>query len=140
MPPPAFLTSLTDPSQQTNYSGNCHCKAILYTVTLPRPLESSPSQITQCNCSICNKNGQLMGQFFSHSLLYLLTRRTVHGQISNLKILKGEENLSDYVFGKKNATHKFCKTCGSSMFVVAPAKLFGGDGEDIFGVNVSFIC
>jgi hypothetical protein len=45
--------------------------------------------------------------------------------------------LTEYTFGNKKAVHKFCKTCGSSVFVVAPAAIFGGDGEDIFGVNVS---
>lgn len=66
-----------------------------------------------------------------------LTDIIVHGLISSLNIKTGKENLTEYTFGKKMAIHKFCKTCGGSVFVVAPASIFGGDGEDIFGVNVS---
>jgi hypothetical protein len=47
----------------TTYNGNCHCGAVRYTLEVPRPLESLPSQVVRCNCSICSKNGYLMGAF-----------------------------------------------------------------------------
>ena len=38
--------------------------------------------------------------------------RFVQGLIENLKILSGENNLSLYKFGKNQAKHYFCSSCG----------------------------
>jgi len=54
------MASPPSPSNPTTYTGHCHCARITYTVTLPRPLDTEPTQITSCNCSICSANGYLL--------------------------------------------------------------------------------
>jgi hypothetical protein len=55
---------------------------------------------TACNCSICNRAGWLL----------------VFVPASQFKLLSGEDNLTDYQFGKKHIHHPFCKTCGIHAF------------------------
>lgn len=48
----------TEPTSQT-YPASCHCGAFKYTVEISPPL-SAASTITECNCSICERNGYLL--------------------------------------------------------------------------------
>src|SRR4051812_18287387 len=84
-----------DTTQQTTYTGGCHCKAVRYEVTadLSKP-------VSECNCSICQARG------------WLLT--FVDGD--GFRLLEGESALTDYQFGKKNIHHLFCSRCGVSSF------------------------
>jgi hypothetical protein len=51
--------------------------------------------------------------------------------------LPGFDNLSVYTFGKGIVDHKFCKTCGSSMFLDFIRHSDGSSAKNTFGVNVS---
>ena len=63
------------------------------------PLETQ--QVMNCNCSICCKNGYL----------------NVYPQRADVVFRRGEELMRGYAFGEKRCVHKFCPTCGSSLFV-----------------------
>jgi len=89
-------------------SGSCHCGAIRFEI------DSTFSELTTCDCSICRRKNALMAK--------------VHE--SSFRLLAGEDNLSSYQFHTLTATHYFCKTCGIYPFHrkrVSP---------DFFGVNV----
>ncbi|KAI0159728.1 glutathione-dependent formaldehyde-activating enzyme [Xylariaceae sp. FL1272] len=88
---------MTDAPPKT-YRANCHCAAYIYEVTLPTI--TNPSQ---CNCSICYKKGAVW----------------VFPKPSDVKFVKGDpKTMTEYTFGKKAFTHKFCPTCGNSIMVV----------------------
>jgi hypothetical protein len=55
---PMFLASPTPES--ATYTASCHCGAFKYTITTSPPLSSPTARISQCNCSICVRNGYLM--------------------------------------------------------------------------------
>lgn len=74
------------------------------------------SQVISCNCSICHKKG------------YLLT----FVPADQLKLLSGEDVLSDYQFNKKNVHHLFCKECGVGAFGRGAMP----DGKEMFAINV----
>ncbi len=80
------------------YEANCHCGAIKYKVKMP-PLETL--KVTNCNCSICCKNGYL----------------NVYPKRTDVVFDRGEDHMKGYLFGEKKCMHKFCPTCASSMFV-----------------------
>lgn len=80
------------------YEANCHCGAIKYRVNVPS-LETQ--KVTNCNCSICCKNGYL----------------NVYPKRTDVVFHKGEDHMKGYLFGEKRCMHKFCPTCGSSLFV-----------------------
>ncbi len=92
------------------YTGGCHCGAVRYEVSLD--LASG----TVCNCSICSKAG------------WFLT----FASASSFKLLSGEDNLTDYQFGKRQIHHVFCKTCGVRSFSSGEAP----NGRDVRAVNV----
>ena len=69
--------------------GRCHCGAI--TIVLAAP----PTQILQCNCSLCAKTGW-MG---------------VYGHPDAISIF-GAENCTGYVQGDRTITVWHCRTCG----------------------------
>ena len=77
------------------HTGSCHCGAVRYQVEV----DLSQPVIT-CNCSICARTGTLLA--FAPEQSFTLE--------------KGEENLTDYQWGKKNIHHLFCKTCGVRSF------------------------
>ena len=72
------------------YIGTCHCKSVEIEV------ETDLSIIKQCNCSMCKRKNAKMN---------ILPKE-------NLKVTKGEDNLSVYQFGTNVAKHFFCKICG----------------------------
>jgi hypothetical protein len=53
-------TTISPPDESATYTASCHCTTFLYTITTTPPLSSPSAQISQCNCSICTKNGYLM--------------------------------------------------------------------------------
>ena len=90
------------------YKGSCHCGAVTFEI------QSDFSELTTCDCSICQKKNALMVK--------------VHE--SNMAILNGKEHLTTYQFHTHTAEHYFCKTCRIYPFHrkrVTP---------DNFGVNV----
>ena len=73
---------------------SCHCGSIKLTVDVAEPL----SEIIRCNCSICSKSKGF-------------------GMISiaqeNVKIIEGNESITEYVFNTSEAPHFFCIVCGT---------------------------
>ena len=96
-------------SEQT-YTGSCHCGAVEYEATVDL------DRLVTCNRSICRRQGTVLGF-------------TLPGKF---KLLKGEDNLTDYQFGKKNIHHLFCKTCGVKSY----AKGTAPDGTEMRAINV----
>jgi hypothetical protein len=60
-------------------------------------------------------------------------------QSSNWHHTLGYENLSDYKFGPKLKSHKFCKSCGSSIGIDFNLSAQGekDPAKDILAINVS---
>ena len=83
---------------KVGYEANCHCGAVKYQVNMP-PLETL--KVTNCNCSICSKNGYL----------------NVYPKREDVVFHCGKDHIKGYVFGAKRCIHQFCQTCGSSLFV-----------------------
>jgi hypothetical protein len=81
------------------YTGSCHCGAVTMAVA-SKPLdETYSSRVTECNCSICERNG--------YAWIYP-TREQV--------VLSGDEaNIGEYAFQHKVGAKTFCKTCGVNM-------------------------
>ena len=106
------------------YDANCHCAAVKCRIKMA-PIETQ--QVTNDNCSICTKNGYL----------------NVFVKKNNLEFLRGKETLKDYHFGNKKFAHKFCPTCGSSLFVdpgsetmVVNVRLFDCSNNDLGQLTV----
>lgn len=91
------------------YQGSCHCGQIRFSV------EGELSEVTSCNCSICQRKGVLMW-FLPRSALTLLT---------------SAEQMSTYTFNKHVIQHRFCPNCGIHPFGegVSP------DGSEMVAVN-----
>ncbi|KAH6871135.1 Mss4-like protein, partial [Thelonectria olida] len=99
------------------YTANCHCGQFKYEVKLSPPFPEH--QIASCNCSICRWNGYL--------LAYPLR--------DNIKILRGEDQMAKYSFNRHKATHVFCPTCGSSVWI----DFNNQEAKDVIGINVRLI-
>lgn len=80
------------------YHGGCHCQDIRFKIKLDESVEST--EITLCNCSMCEKTGYLHLIIPKHQFTFN----------SNWN------NLSNYQFNKKIAKHYFCKNCGIKSF------------------------
>lgn len=77
--------------------GGCHCGAVAWEA------ETADNVIIdECNCSIC----QMLG------FLHLIVPK------SNFRLLKGEDQLTEYRFNTGVAKHFFCRTCGVKSFYV----------------------
>nr|GAT55767.1 predicted protein [Mycena chlorophos] len=87
------------PPGSTRYTGGCHCGAITY--TLIQPDSEKLTTLSECNCSICSRNGPLHAYIATKNL-------TVHG---------AETGATEYRFGSKQAAHTFCKTCGVAVYI-----------------------
>ncbi len=69
----------------------------------------------ECNCSICSRAGW----------------KLTFVPAGSFTLLRGEDALSDYLFGKQKTHHLFCKTCGVRSFSWGA----GDDGEKMYAVN-----
>ena len=77
-----------------SWEGGCHCGRVRFEVT------ADITQVTDCNCSICNKKG------FLHLIV----------EPSQFRLLQGESALESYRFNTGTAEHKFCRHCGIHPF------------------------
>ena len=77
------------------YFGSCHCNAVSFRFQSEESVE-----IRKCNCSICNPSD------YEHLFIK-------HEAFS---ILQGEDTISSYAFGTKNADHTFCTMPGFKDF------------------------
>lgn len=92
------------------YKGGCHCGKVRFEV------EMAIDSVMACNCSICSKKAHLLA-FAPEDQFHLL---------------KGEDALTDYQFGKKTIHHYFCSTCGIGSF----GKGTMPDGTHMRAINV----
>ncbi|KAF7332702.1 GFA domain-containing protein [Mycena kentingensis (nom. inval.)] len=80
------------------YQGNCHCGAVSFGLVTPEKI----AEASECNCSICWRDGSLW----------------IYPPTKDLTI-RGDENIVRYglaSFEEKFTLHCFCKTCGVSIF------------------------
>ena len=68
----------------------CHCGAVR--IEIP----ARPSEVTNCNCSICRRLGTLWAYF----------------DVGTVKIHGHPENTDEYIQGDKTLRTVRCKTCG----------------------------
>ncbi|GLP96459.1 GFA family protein [Paraferrimonas sedimenticola] len=89
------------------YAGGCHCGRVRFEVE-----SHDAPEVEDCNCSICAKSGYL----------HLIVPK------SQFRLLKGEEELSEYRFNSGVARHFFCKHCGIKPFYIPRSN---PDGVDV---------
>jgi hypothetical protein len=92
------------------YAGGCHCGKVRYEV------KAKLDSLLECNCSICSKTGA----------------RLAFVPAAQFKLLAGEDQLTDYQFGKQRIHHLFCKVCGIRSFARGTAP----DGGQMAAINV----
>ncbi|KAE8150488.1 hypothetical protein BDV25DRAFT_154322 [Aspergillus avenaceus] len=89
------------------YTSTCHCTAIRLSFKIPS-LTTNSTKITQCNCSICTKNGYLL----------------VYPRTTDVTFHSGESEMAQYRFGNLAKPHKFCARCGTSVLIDFGESLF----------------
>ena len=77
------------------YRGGCHCGAVRFEADL-----DISAGTVKCNCSIC-----AMARLW-----------TAKAQPGDLRLLRGEDDLTDYGFNARVAHHYFCGRCGIRPF------------------------
>ncbi|GKZ22895.1 hypothetical protein AbraIFM66951_005019 [Aspergillus brasiliensis] len=107
----------TPTSERSTHQGSCHCGAVRFHFSLSPPLSEYP--VVNCNCSICSKNGYLL----------------VYPSLKDFTLDSGDETIRTHQFGRHQAKHEFCGTCGSSCFI----RLVGEDAPSIVAVNVRLL-
>lgn len=75
--------------------GGCHCGAVRFEIISP-----TSADMLDCNCSICSASGYIH-HFIPHEKFTLLS---------------GQDMLTSYRFGSREAEHLFCKKCGVKSF------------------------
>lgn len=86
---------MTTQGDLVTVEGGCHCRAVRFRAEADRE-----PKMLRCNCSICSASGYLH-LFIPHQRFTLLS---------------GQDALTEYRFGSKQAQHLFCKTCGIKSF------------------------
>ncbi len=76
--------------------GGCHCGRIKFEVT------GAPTEIEQCNCSICTKKAYL------HWII----------APERFRLLTPAEGIATYRFNTGAAQHHFCPICGVAPFYI----------------------
>ena len=72
--------------------GRCHCGA----VEIQIPWDGEFHKLRRCDCSYCRRRWAVVASV----------------KVEDLKVLKGEDKLSLYVWGTGTARHYFCSVCG----------------------------
>jgi hypothetical protein len=72
--------------------GRCHCGA----VEIEIPWDGAFHKLRRCDCSYCRRRWAVVASV----------------KVEDLKVLKGADKLSLYIWGTRTARHYFCSTCG----------------------------
>ena len=96
---------------EQHYEGGCQCGAVAYEVDV------DVDGCMTCNCSRCQPLGAILA----------------FAPRSQFKLLKGEDNLTEYRFNKKSIAHLFCKTCGIQSFAYGAMP----DGSEMAAINLN---
>ena len=96
---------------EQHYVGGCQCGAVAYEVDV------DVDGCMTCNCSRCQPLGAILA----------------FAPRSQFKLLKGEDNLTEYRFNKRSIAHLFCKTCGIQSFAYGAMP----DGSEIAAINLN---
>ncbi|HKR88576.1 MAG TPA: GFA family protein [Phenylobacterium sp.] len=72
--------------------GACHCRAVKFEVALKGGLSGA----RRCNCSMCRMRGAV----------------ALTADVGDLRLVEGEEQLTEYRFNTGVARHYFCSRCG----------------------------
>lgn len=91
------------------HRGGCHCEAVAFEVDSAADIVA-----LECNCSICRMTG----------FLHLIVPR------SRFRLLRGADQLVEYLFNTGTARHLFCRRCGVKSFYVPRSN------PDGYSVNV----
>lgn len=91
------MSTSSHTSDLVTHTGQCHCGAVRFQVKAPPDLTA-----VQCNCSICSVTGHL----------HLLVEKQA------FTLLTAPDQLTNYQFNTKTASHLFCKTCGIKSFYI----------------------
>lgn len=94
-----------------HYRGSCQCGAVAYEV------DADLDNTITCNCSRCQRLGFVLAFAPRDSF-------TLHS---------GENNLTEYLFNRKQIRHVFCKTCGVESFAYGQMP----DGSPVAAINVN---
>src|SRR3569833_2922853 len=97
---------------QKTYHGSCHCGAVRFEADLDLAVTS------RCNCSICRK-----ARFWKSI-----------AKAGELRLVAGEDMLTEYGFGRGFIKHLFCKRCGIKVFGRGHLEALGGT---FYGVNLA---
>ena len=94
----------------TRHHGSCHCGAVSFSCLV------DASQGITCNWSIGSRRGTILGSV----------------PFADFTLEKGQDNLTEYQFGKLRTHHLFCKTCGVASFSWGTNK----KDEKLYAVNL----
>lgn len=95
---------------EQHYKGGCQCGAVDYEVDV------DIDNVVSCNCSRCKPMGFTLA----------------FAPVEKFNLKNGSENLSEYLFNKKQVQHLFCKTCGVESFAYGEA-----NGNKMAVINVN---
>jgi hypothetical protein len=80
---------------KNTYQGSCHCG----TVRFQADIDLAEGTV-KCNCSMCRKGRNWLAAVGP----------------DDFRLLAGESELSEYQFGRKAISHRFCRRCGLRPF------------------------
>ncbi len=77
---------------QEHHKSRCHCGAVELELYLPNGIVNP----RRCDCSICRRKGAIVASV----------------NLADLRLIKGEQDLTLYQFNTQTAKHYFCRHCG----------------------------
>ena len=78
-----------------SYQGSCHCGAVRFEAGI-----DLAQGTVRCNCSMCRKGRNWLAAVGP----------------DDFRLLSGASELSEYQFGRKAISHRFCRRCGLRPF------------------------
>ena len=94
-------------------TGSCQCGAVAFEA------EASLDGPVACNCSRCRRLGAVL----------VFTPR------DKFRLLRGEDDLAEYLFNRHAISHRFCRTCGIQCFAYGQMP----DGTAIAAINLNSV-